>query len=67
MKVTGWMQSGELQRRVIVVGNVGWLARLRGKGRKGWSVEDRQWQPNSNMAWAERSSGRMVPASAGGG
>ena len=35
-KITGWMQSGELQRRAA--GNADWLARLRGKGREGWSV-----------------------------
>ena len=31
VKVTGWMQRGELQRGAA--GNVDWLARLRGKGR----------------------------------
>ena len=36
-KVTGWMQSSELQRRAV--GNADWLARLRGKVREGWSVE----------------------------
>ena len=29
---TGWMQSGELQRRAV--GNAGWLARLRGRAGK---------------------------------
>ena len=37
VKITGWMQSGELQRRAA--GNGDWLARLRGKSREGWSVE----------------------------
>jgi len=41
VKITGWMQSGELQRRAA--GNGGWLARLRGKGREGWSVEGHNW------------------------
>ena len=40
-KVTGWMQSGDLQRRAA--GDAGWLARLRGRGREGWSVEDHSW------------------------
>ena len=31
MKITGWMHSGELQRRAA--GDAGWLARLRGRGR----------------------------------
>ena len=36
------MQSGELQRRAA--GDHGdWLARLRGEGREGWSVEDHSW------------------------
>ena len=35
------MQSGELQRRAA--GDADWLARLRGKGREGWSVEDHSW------------------------
>ena len=41
VKVTGWMHSGELQRRAA--GDAGWLARLRGRGREGWSVEDHSW------------------------
>jgi hypothetical protein len=41
VKITGWMQSGELQRRAA--GNADWLARLRGKGREGWSVEGHRW------------------------
>ena len=41
MKITGWMQSGELQRRAA--GSADWLARLRGKGREGWSVEGHRW------------------------
>ena len=40
-KITGWMHSGELQRRAA--GDAGWLARLRGRGREGWSVEDHSW------------------------
>ena len=40
-KVTGWMQSSELQRRAA--GNVDWLARLRGKARECWSVEGHNW------------------------
>ena len=40
-KVTGWMQSCELQERTA--GDADWLARLRGKGREGWSVEDHSW------------------------
>ena len=67
-KVTGWMQSAELQERVA--GNDDWLARLRGKGREGWGVGgtqlDGQWQPSSGRAWAEGSSGGVVHASAGG-
>ena len=35
------MQSGELQRRAA--GDADWLARLRGSGREGWSVEDHNW------------------------
>ena len=33
--ITGWMQSGGLQRRVPVAGGGDWLARLRGGARKG--------------------------------
>ena len=40
-KFTGWMHSGELQRRAA--GDAGWLARLRGRGKEGWSVEDHSW------------------------
>ena len=72
IKITGWMQSGELQRRAA--GNGGWLAKLRGKGREGWSVEGHNWacsegptMTGHHGTWAERSSGGMVPASAGGG
>ena len=39
--ITGWMQSGELQRRVA--GDGDWLARLRGRSREGWSVEEHSW------------------------
>ena len=38
------MQSGELQRRAA--GDGDWLARLRGKGREGWSVEGHSWACN---------------------
>ena len=41
VKVTGWMHSGELQRRAA--GDADWLARLRGRAREGWSVEDHSW------------------------
>ena len=41
VRVTGWMLSGELQRRAA--GDAGWLARLKGRGREGWSVEDHSW------------------------
>ena len=44
-KITGWMQSGELQRRAA--GNGDWLARLRGKGREGWSLEGHNWACSS--------------------
>jgi hypothetical protein len=40
-KAKGWMQSSELQRRAA--GDADWLARLRGKGREGWSVEGHSW------------------------
>ena len=40
-KLTGWMHSGELQRRAA--GDADWLARLRGRAREGWSVEDHSW------------------------
>ena len=46
MKVTGWMQSGELQRRAA--GRADWLTRLRGKDRKGWSVENHNWTGNGS-------------------
>ena len=42
-KIKGWMQSGELQRRPRVAGDGDWLARLRGKSREGWSVEEHCW------------------------
>ena len=64
-KITGWMQSSELQRRAA--GNAVWLERLRGKARVGWSVLGMQWQPSSNKTWNEGSSGWVVPANAGGG
>ena len=40
-RITGWMHSGELQRRTA--GDADWLARLRGRAREGWSVEDHSW------------------------
>ena len=48
VKVTGWMLSGELQRRAA--GDAGWLARLRGRGREGWSVEDHSWVCSGSSA-----------------
>ena len=50
-KVTGWMQSGELQRRAA--GDTDWLARLRGRRREGWSVEDRSWVCSEGPAETE--------------
>ena len=51
-KITGWMQSGELQRRAA--GDGEWLARLKGKGREGWSAHGGpqlgMQQPNSTRA-----------------
>jgi hypothetical protein len=47
-KVTGWMQSSRLQEKVA--GDAGWLARLRGRGREGWSVEDHSWVCNESPA-----------------
>ena len=41
VKITGWIQSSELQRRAA--GDVDWLGRLRGTEREGWSVEDHSW------------------------
>ena len=35
------MQSGELQGRAAA--DADWLARLRGRWREGWSVEDHNW------------------------
>ena len=35
------MHSGELQRRAA--GDADWLARLRGRAREGWGVEDHSW------------------------
>ena len=49
-KVTGWMQSCELQERAA--GNADWLARLRGKGKEGWSVEERRWTGSGSPAVA---------------
>ena len=36
-KLTGWMQSGELERKAA--GNADWLARLRGKDRESKSLK----------------------------
>ena len=47
-KVTGWMQSSELQRRAA--GNAVWLERLRGKAREGGSVEGHSWKCNGSPA-----------------
>ena len=46
-KVTGWMQSSELLRRAA--GNVGWLARLRGRGGK-----DGVWRITAGCARAQQ-------------
>jgi hypothetical protein len=46
--VTGWMQSSRLQEKVA--GDADWLARLRGRGREGWSVEDHSWVCNESPA-----------------
>ena len=35
------MHSGELQRGVAADGD--WMARLRGRNREGWSVEEHNW------------------------
>ena len=48
VKIIGWIQSGELQRRVA--GDADWLARLRGRGRGGCSVEDHSWVCNEGPA-----------------
>ena len=40
-QVTGWMQSSKLLEKAA--GDADWLARLRGRGREGWSVEDHSW------------------------
>jgi hypothetical protein len=40
-KATGWIQNSRLQEKVA--GDADWLARLRGRGREGWSVEDHSW------------------------
>ena len=42
---TGWVQSGELQRRAA--GNNDLLTGLRGKGRDGWCVEGHNWACSS--------------------
>jgi hypothetical protein len=47
-KVTGWMQSSRLQEKAA--GDADWLARLRGRGREGWSVEDHSWVCNESPA-----------------
>ena len=48
VKVIGWMQSGELQGRAA--GRADWLARLRGKGKDGWSVENHSSTRNGSPA-----------------
>ena len=67
---TGWVQSGGVQRGVASDG--GWLARLRGKGREGWSVEGHIWVCGEGPAVTghglpKGSSGRVVSTSAGSG
>jgi hypothetical protein len=47
-KVTGWMQSSELQRRAA--SNADGLARLRDKAREGWSVEGHNWECSGSPA-----------------
>ena len=47
-KVTGWMQSSELQRRAAC--DADWLARLRDKAREGWSVEGHNWKCSGRSA-----------------
>ena len=42
------MQRCELQERTA--GDADWLARLRGKGRESWSVEDHSWVYNEGPA-----------------
>ena len=42
------MQSGELQRRVTGGGD--WLARLGGRSREGWSVEEHNWVGSESPA-----------------
>ena len=48
----GWRQSGELQRRVA--GDGDWLARLRGGGSEGWSVEEYNWVGSGGAACSGR-------------
>ena len=58
-KVTGWMQSSKLQERVA--GDADWLARLRGRGREGWSVEDHSWVCSESPAcWELMKSGTLT-------
>jgi hypothetical protein len=42
------MQSNRLQEKVAE--DADWLARLRGRGREGWSVEDHSWVCNESPA-----------------
>ena len=42
------MQSSRLQEKVA--GDADWLARLRGRGREGWGVEDHRWVCNESPA-----------------
>ena len=46
--VTGWMHSGELQRRVG--DDSGWREKLRGRGREGWMVQRHRWESNGEEA-----------------
>ena len=52
------MQSGEPQRRAA--GDGDWLARLRGKGREGWSVEDHSWACSGGLAVTGHGTRRAV-------
>jgi hypothetical protein len=52
-----------MQRRVSGDHDGDRLARLRGKGREGWSVGEYSWVDNSGRTWNERISGGLVFAS----
>ena len=62
-----------LQKKVA--GNVDWQSRLRGKSKEGWNIELVRWEGGKEAVVelcrtehkAKGCSGRLVPASAGGG